>query len=137
MTLYLCIFEGDEELDGVQVGRYEDFCAFRDHVAQCLEGGEQGRRFPTLMLHSGYDGEWSPQECERLLPELETIRSECRQLPAVPFNTGWKTEVARTLGLAPASAFDSFFDVDGQPLLDRHIGLAQLAVRTNRAILFQ
>ena len=33
MGLYLCIFDEDEEVDGVEVGLYSDFNALRDYVA--------------------------------------------------------------------------------------------------------
>lgn len=42
MGLYLCVFEGDDELDGVEVGSYADFGAFRSAVATHVEGGIEG-----------------------------------------------------------------------------------------------
>lgn len=137
MGLYLCIFDEDRELDGVEVGFYDDFDAFRTCVRRCVEGGEWGDGFPTLMLHVDSDGEWSPEECVKLKDELEAIREHFQRLPAVPFNSDWKAEAAKKLGLTTSTAFDCFFDVDGEPLLDRLIGLAELAIRTNRPILFQ
>ena len=71
MGLYLTIFAGDEELDGVEVGAYADFSAFRDAVVSNLEAGNAGDRFPTLILHSDCDGEWSPDEAAKLEIELK------------------------------------------------------------------
>jgi Immunity protein 70 len=63
MGLVLCVYEGREagdDLDGFQVGSYSDFGAWRDFIAAKLEGGRWGSRFPTIMMHSDCDGEWSP-----------------------------------------------------------------------------
>lgn len=38
MSLYLCVFKGDEELEGVEVGSYEDWKAFVHTVCESLEG---------------------------------------------------------------------------------------------------
>ena len=65
MGLYLCIFASDlddEEIDGVEVGAYDDFDLLRTTVAQQLEAGHWGSRFPVLMSHPDSDGEWSPKE---------------------------------------------------------------------------
>jgi hypothetical protein len=70
MGLYLCVFEGDEEVDGVEVGPYADFDKFRDCVVRALEGSSPGWKFPTLILHSDCDGEWSPREAAKLEKEL-------------------------------------------------------------------
>jgi hypothetical protein len=48
MGLYLCIFagdDGDEELDGVEVGGYDDFGEFRDLIARLIERGTWASRF--------------------------------------------------------------------------------------------
>jgi hypothetical protein len=42
MGLYLCIFDGNEDVDGVEVGPYADFNALRDYIIQEIEGGEAG-----------------------------------------------------------------------------------------------
>jgi len=52
MGLYLCVFDGEEELDGVEVGFYADFGTFRNAVVRHLENGKAGSRFPTLIHHS-------------------------------------------------------------------------------------
>ena len=123
MGLYLAVFDGDEELDGVEVGLYADFSAFREAVVANLEGGFPGSRFPTLILHSDCDGEWSPVQAALLEKELEVIGMELQRLPPVPLNDGWQRQVAKTFGVQNHTLFDRFFDVDGEPRIDRLIGL--------------
>lgn len=137
MGLYLCIFDGDEEIDGVEVGLYSDFNTLRDYVARELEGGNRGARFPTLMLHSDCDGQWSLADCEKLVPELRDIIAEMRARPLVEFASDWQKHVARSVCLAPRSAFESFIDVDGQFLLERMLRLASVALERGLPILFQ
>ena len=137
MSLYLTIFDGEDELDGVEVGSYSDFAAFRDAVIISLERGSPGSRFPTLILHSDCDGEWSPSQAEELEKELESISNEFRQLPPVPLSSSWQKQVAKTLGLQIDDLYDSFFDVDGEPLLERLVGLTKLSRRRQLPILFQ
>lgn len=137
MGLYLAIFDGDEELDGVEVGSYADFATFRSAVATHVEGGVAGSRCPTLMDHSDCDGLWSPEESALLQSELAMIVQAFMELPPEPLGDGWKLEVAKMFGLRPANLYESFFDVDGEPLLDRFMGLAQISVEQNLPILFQ
>ena len=137
MGLYLCIFDADEEVDGVEVGRYSDFNALRDYVARELEAGSRGARFPTLMLHSDSDGEWSVADCEKLIPELRSIIAQMQTRPQVEFVSDWQQHVARSAGLVPKSAFESFIDVDGQFALERMLDLASVALERGLPILFQ
>ncbi|MGR9138686.1 Imm70 family immunity protein (plasmid) [Rhizobium leguminosarum] len=137
MGLYLCIFEGDDELDGVEIGSYADFGTFRTAVATHVEGGIEGSRCPTLMLHSDCDGQWSPDEAVLLQAELAGIIQKFNQLPPEPLGGDWKPEVAKTFGLHPTNLYGCFFDVDGESLLDRLMGLARLSVERNLPILFQ
>ncbi len=137
MGLYLCIFDGDEEIDGVEVGKYADFGLLRDTVRNTLEAGLAGSRFPTLMLHSDCDGSWSPLEAASLERELHTISEEFKRLPAAPLPTGWQIAVAKTFGLVPANLADCFFDVDGEPLLERLSALCRRSMQLNLSILFQ
>jgi len=58
MGLYLCIFDGEEDVNGVEIGSYADYNALRDYVVRELELGKAGTRFPTFVLHSDCDGEW-------------------------------------------------------------------------------
>ena len=47
MSLYLCVFDDGEELDGIDVGSYEDFGRFRDAIStssRTAKGGPVFRR---------------------------------------------------------------------------------------------
>jgi hypothetical protein len=37
--VYLCVFDGDDEVDGVEIGHYSDFGELRDYVVRELKGG--------------------------------------------------------------------------------------------------
>ncbi|WP_417375971.1 Imm70 family immunity protein [Gimesia maris] len=137
MGLYLCVFDEDEELEGVEVGSYSDFEFFRSSVTELLEQGSAGSRFPTLINHADSDGEWSPIECETLKAELLAILEGFHQLPGVQFRAEWQQEVGDALGLEPSSFDDSFIDVDGEPLLDRLVHLCDVAIDRDCPILFQ
>jgi hypothetical protein len=52
MGLYLAVFDGDDEVDGVEAGPYADYNALRDYIVDVLENGRAGSRFPTLVMHS-------------------------------------------------------------------------------------
>ena len=137
MGLYLCVFDNDNELDGVEVGSYADFNFFRDAVVRVVEGGQLGSKCPTLVSHADSDGEWTSDEVAQLLHELDVIKEAFGKMPPVEFNSSWKMGVAKTMGIVPKSLLDCFFDVDGEPLLDRLRGLAEQSVRKNVPILFQ
>jgi hypothetical protein len=137
MGLYLCVFEEEDEIDGVEVGSYADFNALREYVTRELEGGRSGTRFPTLVIHSDSDGEWSPADSRILSTELAELALEMQQRPPVPFTSEWQRFVAKSNGLTPKNAFESFIDVDGQFLLDRMQGLAKLSAERDLPILFQ
>jgi hypothetical protein len=137
MSLYLCVFDEDEELDGVDAGAYSDFGDFRNTIAKELERGKIGSRFPTLMLHSDCDGQWDVEHCEKLESELEVISAEFKERPPKPFFAEWQKNIAKQYGLCPGNLCDCFIDVDGEPLLERLVGLAQLAQRRQLPILFQ
>lgn len=138
VSLYLCIMDDDEdEVDGFQPGAYSDFGAFRDYIARELEHGEAGSRFPTLMLHSDCDGEWSVNDCATLQGELTTIAAEMKARPAVALASGWQKNVATDAGLVPRSAFESFIDVDGEPVVERLQKQVATARERGLPILFQ
>jgi hypothetical protein len=137
MGLYLCLFENDEDIDGVEVGTYGDFDAFRSFITDSLESGKPGSRFPTLILHSDCDGEWSVQEAVRLADELALAREEMRRLPPVPFASEWQGKIARSNGLTPRNALESFIDVDGECLMERLTALAEHAIAADLPISFQ
>ncbi len=136
MGLYLCVFRGDDELEGVEVGSYEDFERFRD-AARALDR-RVFRRFGTLRANIKPNTHWSRREVTRLAEELRALGAELRKLPPKPFQPGtWQEAVARERGLAPASLYDCFFDVDGEPLVERLLALCKVAVEAREPILFQ
>jgi len=137
MGLYLAVFDGDEELDGVEVGSYDDFSWFRNTVVDLLESGVAGARFPTLILHSDCDGQWSRSEAAALEVELSEISQEFKALPSITYNSSWQCEAASMFGIKATNLHDCFFDVDGEPLLDRLISLARMSQDRNLPILFQ
>lgn len=138
MGLYLCVFdpETEDEVEGVEVGLYADFGEFRDIVAAKVEGGVRGRRFPVLQNHADSDGEWSCQDCMALRSELIELEHRLKLLPPIALH-GWKLDVQKLLGLATATLYDCFFDVDGEPLVERLLVLCKCSLRTNSPILFQ
>lgn len=137
MGLYLCIFDGDEDVDGVEVGAYADYNALRDCIVRELEAGEAGSRFPTFILHSDCDGEWTVAECQRLQGELTEIVTALKERPAIRFSSAWQETVAKSIGLDPQNAFESFIDVDGEFLLERLQSLVKNALARGLPILFQ
>ena len=137
MGLYLCIFDGDEDVDGVEVGAYADYNALRDCIVRELEAGEAGSRFPTFILHSDCDGEWTVAECQRLQGELTEIVTALKERPAIRFSSAWQETVAKSIGLDPQNAFESFIDVNGEFLLERLQSLVKNALARGLPILFQ
>jgi hypothetical protein len=137
MSLYLCVFQGDEDVDGVDLGRYLDFDAFRSEICKRLENGNAGSRFPILMRHADSDGAWEVDQLEALYSELIAIRKAFIAMPPLEYQAEWQRELAKYLGLSAESLRDSFIDVDGEPLVDRLIQLVQGARERKLAILFQ
>jgi hypothetical protein len=137
MSLYLCIFDDDEELGGVDVGAYSDFGNFRKTIADVLENGQAGSRFPLLMLHPDCDGEWSVNDCQKLESELKTISAELKKQPPREFFSGWQKNAAKQFSLHPMNLYDCFIDVDGEPLLERLLDLVLLAESRGLPIIFQ
>jgi len=135
--LYLCIFDGDDDIEGVEVGAYSDFGRLRDHIVRELEGGRAGSRFPTFILHSDCDGEWSVAECGKLRSELTQMRLAMQARPPVPFISDWQRNVAQSFGLSPKNAFESFIDVNGDFILERIQQLVDVAIDRQLPISFQ
>jgi hypothetical protein len=138
MGLYLCVFatdEVDEELEGVDVGGYDDFHEFRQAVCDHVENGSWASKCPVLMNHSDSDGTWSSDEAAAMSAELGAIEGRFRQLPPRAAE-GWKQKLFRMYG-TPRSLADYFIDVDGEPLIQRLSELAAVAVRRSRPISFQ
>jgi hypothetical protein len=138
MGLYLAVFDNNEEVEGVEVGSYADFGVFRDTVASRLEGGVAGSLFPVLMVHSDSDGSWSPDEAIQLQIELEKISEKFRLLPPLDLiEDSWQYEVAKSVGLRPKNLYESFFDIDGEPLIERLLDLIRVSKLRVKEILFQ
>jgi hypothetical protein len=135
--LYLCVFDGDDEIDGVDVGAYADFNALRDYVVRELEGGHAGIKFPIFVLHSDCDGKWSVEDATKLLAELEEVVNSLKTRKPIPFTSEWQSKVARDIGLTPKSAFECFVDVDGEFVLMRIHNLVRVALERQLPILFQ
>jgi len=140
MGLYLCVFgaeDGDDELDGVEIGSYGDFGRLREAVAEHLEPAGWGSRFPVFMNHADNDGQWTPTEAVELQKELQMIDAELAKLPPQPLPAGWQIEVAKEFDLVPAALNECFFDVNGDPVLERIIDLCRLSIREGVPIVFQ
>jgi hypothetical protein len=137
MGLYLCVFDGDEELEGLEVGSYADFNFLRDTIITEVEEGQFSKRCPVFVTHSDSDGEWPPEQALQLLVELDLIEKKFASASPVEFNSEWKKGVAKTHGIAPKCLLDCFFDVDGEPLIKRLKEMAELSVQKNVPILFQ
>jgi hypothetical protein len=137
MSLYLCVFQDENEFEGVEVGNYSDFGHFRDTVAEMLEHGRRGSRFPILMLHSDSDGEWNVDDCAAFERELEIISAEFKRLPTREFFSDWQKNLAKQFGFRPKSLYECFIDIDGEPLLERLLNLVAVAQRRKLPILFQ
>lgn len=130
MSLYLCVFDGEQEMEGIEVGSYASFNSFRSYVVREIEGGTPGSSFPTLVLHSDSDGEWPLQDCVCLRSELGSIRATMVGRPPVTPADGFS-------GPPPENALESFRDVDGQLLVERMQTLVEVAIQRGRPILFQ
>ncbi len=136
MGLYLCVFREDDELEGVEVGGYDDFERFRD-AARALDR-RVFRRFGTLRANIKPNTSWSHREAARLARELTALGDELRKLPPRAFpQDSWQEQISRERGRAPASLYDCFIDVDGEPLLERLLGLCRVSVEARQPILFQ
>jgi hypothetical protein len=111
MSLYLCAFDGDYELAGVDVGSYETFGDFRKAVAQLVWMGITRGELPLLLDHPDGDGEWA-------VADLPALRDELERLQGKP-------------------AAERFEDTEGQPLVDALIALVSVAEEHGVPVLFQ
>jgi hypothetical protein len=137
MGLYLCLFDDEEEVAGVEVGPYADYNAMRDYVVRELEAEKAGSKFPTFVFHSDCDGEWSLADCEKLCGEFAEIATALKARPPIKFVSDWQKTVAKSIGLVPQNAFESFIDVDGEFLLERLQSLVGTALKRRLPIIFQ
>jgi hypothetical protein len=65
-------------------------------------------------------------------------RQQAAQVPPLDLKTGsWQSVIAKSLGLAPTNLYESLFDVDGEPLLERLSNLVRVARMHAKEILFQ
>ncbi len=131
MSLYLCIFDGEEEVTGWVFGHYSDFGYFRDVISAKLEAND----YPTLMQHSDCDGEWSPKELRRLRSELETIGEQLRRLPAE--QPSGALEHTAKFRRGAKSLYDCFHNVDGENVFEALIALCDEGIARDRPVLFQ
>ncbi len=111
MSLYLAVFDGGQDVAGVDVGGYADFGAFREAVRAHAEDGRWASRFPTLMNHPDADGEWAVER-------LGELRSELRKL-------------------SKNRRLDAFKDSEGRPLAVALLALTERALQLRQPILFQ
>lgn len=138
MGLYLVIFdENDDEIEGVEVGRYRDFGVFRENVELVYGLTKAQGEFSTLMLHSDCDGEWHPRDCQNLLLELNLIKNDFKKKPPITFNNGWQDDIKKAKHLPNNNLYESFIDVDGELLIERLIDLVELSIKKDKPILFQ
>jgi len=131
MSLYLTIFDGDEEVTGWVFGHYSDFGCFRDVIAAKLCAED----YPTLMQHSDCDGEWTPQELRSLRSELGTIAKRFKGLP--PETSKGAFEHTAEYRRSSQSLYDCFHNVDGENVFEALIALCEEGIKRNKPVLFQ
>jgi len=131
MSLYLTIFDGDDEVTGWVFGHYSDFEYFRDVIAAKLRAED----YPVLMMHSDCDGEWTPTQLPQLRREPELIGERFKQLPAEqPQGANEHTPEFRR---GAQSLYDCFHNIDGERVFEALIALCDKGIRCDRPILFQ
>ena len=72
-----------------------------------------------------------------LYAELTKIAAELKVRPPIAFVSDWQNQVARSIGLIPKNAFESFIDVDGEFLIERLQSLVETARNRRLPIFFQ
>lgn len=135
--MYLTVFDGELELNGVETGSYSDLDRLKTYILKNVENGKFGSKCPTFMNHEDSDGLWTHKESKRLVKELQKISKVFQKLPPFEYDESWQTEVIKSQNIDIRSLKDCFFDVDGQPLFDRLIELAKLSCEKKLPILFQ
>jgi hypothetical protein len=131
MSLYLTIFDGEEEITGWVFGHYSDFGYFRDVISAKLQSDD----YPVLMTHSDCDGEWDPLELPRLRAELQTIGERFRHLP--PEQPQGAFEHTEEYRRDARSLYDCFHNVDGENIFEALIALCGEGIHRQRSIVFQ
>ncbi|MGF6907798.1 Imm70 family immunity protein [Fusobacterium sp. PH5-44] len=138
MGLYLCIFDKNEnEIEGVEVGRYEYFGFFREKVEKYVENGEWGSVCSTLMWHKDSEGIWTPENCVELLKELDLIRKTFVLLESDKKIINYELGVIHELKIEINNLYDCFLDVDGENLIERLEDLCRISIETGLNIEFQ
>jgi hypothetical protein len=131
VSLYLAVFDGDEELDGWVFGHYSDFGCFRDIVAEALDP----KTVPLLLNHSDCEGEWRVDELPALTEELRIIGARFRELPPRPLGQAFEHTLEFRRGAK--SLYDCFHNVDGENVIEALTALCESALRLQKPILFQ
>ena len=148
MGLYLCIFDQNEEdICGVEVGLYSYFEEFRNLISKYTNKGVVSKVFKrknkfslpmtTLLNHSDCDGSWTVDECAQLKLELQEIKQVFTNEPPDLSIVKLKQDIFKFYGIKPENLFECFIDSDCEFLIDRLIGLCDLAIQMNRPIMFQ
>lgn len=148
MGLYLCVFDDTgEDICGVEVGLYKYFDEFRNLVSKYAGKGLFSKLFKrsnkfslsmaTLLNHSDCDGSWTVNECVQLKKELEEIKNVFVGEPPDPVIIAYKQDIFKYFGITPHNLFECFVDSDCELLIDRLIGLCDLAIQENKPIMFQ
>ncbi|MCA9632886.1 MAG: hypothetical protein KC766_34775, partial [Myxococcales bacterium] len=68
---------------------------------------------------------------------LLEIKERLGAEPPADFNSDWQREVAKLVGLRPQTLAECFIDTDGEPLIERLLELADVAIRHELPIIFQ
>jgi len=137
MGLYLAVFDGEDEIDGVEVGFYSDFELFRGTIREKLEDNKNGSKYPTLMNHVDCEGEWNSSECKLLHNELKNIERNFAIMTPLEHRDNWQAELISSEGLAIITMADCFIDVDGEPLIERLMLLCKVSIQHDLPIIFQ
>jgi hypothetical protein len=131
MSLYLTIFDGDNEITGWVFGHYSDFGFFRDKINEKLFA----KQFPTLMNHSDCDGEWSVSDLPTLKNELQLVANHFKTLPPELPQKAFEHSVE--FHKSASTLYDCFHNVDGENVFEALIALCDEGIRLNKPILFQ
>ncbi|PCI24164.1 hypothetical protein COB57_05640 [Candidatus Peregrinibacteria bacterium] len=137
MGLYLCILDKETEIDGIDVGSYQDYNDFIDTVVTFCENKEKGSVFPILTLHHDSDGTWTTAECIVLKEYFQAIKKQLKQENPIIYSNNWKENVLKESQIIPINLDESFFDVNGNNLIDRLIALCNLSIEKDLPIVFQ
>lgn len=131
MSLYLAIFDGDDDVEGWVLGSYSDFACFRDTVAARLPSAG----YPVLMTHSDCDGEWAIDQLPLLRRELESIAAAFLRLP--PEEPQQAFEQTAKYRQGARALYDCFHNVDGENLFEALLRLCNEGINRNLPIVFQ